>query len=159
MATMTDIEKTLLDTILKANWGLADDLALAKITWTRAVFRAEGGGTFDEPRIEVSHKGVPSATREQEFAEIFDYYVRIRVYKWSSGSGDDDIETAKDDKWEMMEEIKRIVKLYKKGGSETLPTNWKGILIMSFRSIDSEELKKPLLGEEFVVRVKFHWSP
>ena len=158
---MDDLEKTLLTTILKGNWALTNDLAKAKITFTRTVYRAEGGGTFETPRIEVTHGlGSPPARREQEVSEIFDYYATIRVYKWSKGTDDTDITTAKDVKWQMMEEVKRIIGLYDpKTGSKDLPTNWKDILVTTFRSIDVTELKRPLLGEEFTVRIKFWWSP
>lgn len=157
MAIMTDLEKTLLTTILKGKWALTGKLAIAKIIWTRSFWRAESGGTFEDPRIEVSHINVP---RHQEVGQLFHFFARVRVYKWSTGSSDARITTAKDLKWQMMEEIQRIIALYDPNtGSQALPTNWKDILIMSCRSIDVEELKRPLLGEEFVIRIKFHWSP
>lgn len=157
MATMTDLEKTLLNTILNGKWALTGKLAKAKIIWTRSFWRAESGGTFDDPRIEVSHINIP---REQEVGQIFHFFARVRVYKWSKGSSDTDITTAKDLKWQMMEEVKRIIDLYDpKTGSEALPTNFKDILFMSASSIDIEELPKPLLGEEIIIRIKFHWSP
>lgn len=157
---MDDLEKTMMTTILEANWGLADELAKAKVTFTRSAWRAEDGGTFDTPRIEVSHAlGSPPARREQEVSEIYDYYLMVRVYKWSKGTDDTAITTAKDVKWQMMEEVKRIIALYDTGGSKSLPAEWKDLRVMSFRSIDVTELKRPLLGEEFTIRIKFNWMP
>lgn len=153
---MDDPEDVLKDTILNANWALTGDLAKAKITFTRSFWRAEDKGIFNKPRIEVSHI---SSTRVQEIGNFYDYLARVRVYCWSKGTDDDDITEAKDQKWDMIEEIKRIVDLYDVDGSETLPTNWKDLLIMNHRSIDLEELQRPLLGEEFVIRVKLYWKP
>ena len=153
---MEDLETTLLETILKGKWNLEGDLAPAKIVWTRSFWRAESGGTFTNPRIEVSHS---INRREQEIGQLFNYLVRIRIYKWSTGSDDTDITTAKDLKWKMMEEIKRIIDLYDPNtGTETLPTNWKDVLFMSSISIDQENMPKPLLGEEIAVRIKIYWT-
>jgi len=153
---MDDPEVTLQDTILNANWALTGSLVKAKITWTRSFWRAEGGGTFDTPRIEISHV---SSGRIQEVGHFYHYLARVRVYKWSKGTDATSITTAKDAKWDMMEEIKRIIDLYEKDGSETLPSGWHDLLIMSHTSIDVEEVTPPLLGEEFIIRIKIWWKP
>lgn len=154
---MDDPEDTMKDTIIKDNWSLTDTgLKEDDITFTRARWRAEGGGTFETPRIEFSHV---RGTRHQEIGHYYHYFVIVRILRWSKGTGDDDIDDAKSDKWKMMEEIKRIVDLYDQDGSKDLPSDWKDMIITDYTNLDAEELSRPLLGEEFIIRVKIWWKP
>lgn len=152
---MNDPEVTLKDTILYTNWNLSGDLDKEEITFTRSQWRAESGGALEKPRIVVDHT---RANREQEVDDLFVYDAEVIVYQWATGSTGSAITTAKDAKWDMIEEIKRIVKLYDVGGSKSLPSDWKSMKVMSFTNLDSN-LARPLLAESIVIRIRLNWSP
>ena len=152
---MEDLEKTLLTTVLKANWTLTGDLKKADITFTRSVWRAESGGGLETPRVEVSHD---RSRRLQESDEFFEYAATVTLRVWSKGSDDDAITTAKDLKWQMIEEVKRIVGLYKPKGDIDPPTDWDHMLVVSMNNADLETLTYPLLAEAITIVIRHFWT-
>ena len=153
---MEDLEKTLLNTVIKGKWNLTGDLKKADVTFTRSVWRAESGGGLETPRVEVSHD---RSRRVQESDEFFEYSATVTLRVWSKGSDDDAITEAKDLKWKMIEEVKRIVSLYKPKGETNLPTGWDHMLVVSMNNGDLETLAHPLLAEAITITIRHFWEP
>jgi len=146
-----NFEKDLLD-LLKTNWALAAPLDTANIVFTRS-YKPEELRERGEWKPIVAVAGYAYDQRElvgPEPAQEGWARIRTHIVLWAATRKDSDIETVKDDRDSMVEEIDRILK------SATLPSGWRAGYVSSGRGREDLDISPPRVEEELEVEVLYY---
>lgn len=139
--------ETALKDFLETNWNLEDDLAKAKIQFHRTHRRYEE--SLKAPQAIMGHTTGDQTLTEESMLEGI---VRLTVdlVSWAKENSKIAIEAAKTNKWNMKEEVERIVHNVK-----PLPTDWIIAYVSNFFNLDDEKLTPPIIKERLIVTVHF----
>lgn len=147
---MENLEETLIE-IIETYWDAAGGtgiLEASKVVFSQADFRIEGS-LKESPNI---YAQLLNIRREQDTDTLHYANIAVGIIFWTKAKTIDDLKTAKDTFWDMIELVYKIV-----NNTSYKPAGWVHMLSKNLTVIISD-LVPPVLEAVLVVEAKFDWS-